>query len=155
MFSTYNTTLNHFPTQIWWKVFVLINCECKSSWSLFHILHLLFTFLKIFESVPFSRKGRKLPTGRLTRSAQDLLVSLWHLLVRSSIFPAGLWDSAHSEDIWEDKVLEMLQLLREFTPFLQEDSIHFYLTLSYYVFRRISRFKLNLKRFYVEGSMRT
>ena len=81
-----------FNTSMMKKVFVLINCECKSSWSLLHILPPFpfpFFFFLIFVSSLFSERQRKLPRGLPTWSAQDLLVSLWASLVRSSIFPAG------------------------------------------------------------------
>lgn len=122
-----------FNTSMMKKVFVLINCECKSSWSLFHILPPFPFFFKFLVSSLFSEREGNLPTRRPTRSAQDLLVSLWHLWFEVAFSLLALRLSTFQKIYERDKVLEMLQLLREFTPFLKEDSIHFYLTLSYYV----------------------
>lgn len=101
--------------------------------GLFFTSYLLFLFFLIFVSSLFSEREGNLPTGRPTWSAQDLLVSLWHLWFEVAFSLLALRLSTFQKIYKRDKVLEMLQLLREFTPFLKEDSIHFYLTLSYYV----------------------
>ena len=66
-------------------------------------------------------------------SALERNPSLWHLWFEVAFSLPALRLSTFQKIYKRDKVLEMLQLLREFTPFLKKDSIHFYLTLSYYV----------------------
>lgn len=128
------------------KVFVLINCECKSSWSLFHILPPISFFFKFLVSSLFFRKGKetaRTPLLGLPKTCWSPCgifdsVSISLLALRLSTFQRRYMRGTKFWRCFSFRVYTFSQ--RGFHSFLPDSKL-------LCVFRKISRVQVNLKIF--------